>query len=490
MPSVRRAAVIIPAVATAVSSAALIQASGAVAGTGLAAHAPAATVAGTWRAAREVPGTGALNQSGFARVRSVSCASPGNCGAGGFYWAGNYHPFVARQVNGTWHAAIEVTGAASLNQAGNAEVNSVSCASAGNCSAGGYYTDFSTNLQAFVVSEVNGTWHKSIEVPGTAALNQYGDAAIGSVSCASAGTCSAGGWYMDRSGFLRAFVVSEVNGTWRGAMKVPQAASIRRADIAAVTSVSCASAGNCSAGGYYWDASGLRQAFAVNEVRGTWHGAIEVPGAAALNRGGDAMINSVSCASAGNCSAGGYYTGGNGRQAFVAGEVNGTWRRAIELPGNAALNKDGDAAVGSVSCASAGNCSAGGFYHAGSMNHAQALVASEVKGVWRRAIEVPGTAALNKTGNAAVYSVSCAAAGKCSAGGYYSDRSTALQAFAASEVNGSWHSATEVPGTGRLNKTGGAAVFSVSCAAAGKCSAGGSYQDGSSHTQAFVVSQS
>ena len=33
----------------------------------------------------------------------------------------------------------------------------MSCASAGNCSAGGYYTDSSGHRQAFVVSEVNGT---------------------------------------------------------------------------------------------------------------------------------------------------------------------------------------------------------------------------------------------------------------------------------------------------------------------------------------------
>jgi hypothetical protein len=41
---------------------------------------------------------------------------------------------------------------------------SVSCASPGNCSAGGdYYTDAAGHQQAFVVSEKNGSW-------GTAAV--------------------------------------------------------------------------------------------------------------------------------------------------------------------------------------------------------------------------------------------------------------------------------------------------------------------------------
>jgi hypothetical protein len=85
----------------------------------------------------------------------------------------------------------------------------VSCASAGNCSAGGFYADGSNNEQAFVVSQVGGTWHKAIEVPGTAVLNKGVQAHILSVSCTSAGHCSAGGTYTDSSGVIQAFVVSQ-----------------------------------------------------------------------------------------------------------------------------------------------------------------------------------------------------------------------------------------------------------------------------------------
>jgi len=62
--------------------------------------------------------------------------------------------------------------------------------------------------QAFVASEVNGTWHAAIEVPGTAALHQ-GEAAVNSVSCASAGNCAAAGFYTGSSGHVQAFVVNE-----------------------------------------------------------------------------------------------------------------------------------------------------------------------------------------------------------------------------------------------------------------------------------------
>jgi len=49
----------------------------------------------------------------------------------------------------------------------------------------------------------------------------------------------------------------------------------------------------------------------------------QVPGTGALNKGGTAaLLHSVSCASAGNCGAGGYCTDGSGNsQAFAVGET-------------------------------------------------------------------------------------------------------------------------------------------------------------------------
>jgi hypothetical protein len=54
---------------------------------------------------------------------------------------------------------------------------------------------------------------------------------------------------------------------------------------------------------------------------------------------------------------------------------------------------------------------------------------------------------------------------------------------------GTWHPAIEVLATGALNISGSAEVYSVSCASAGHCAVGGTYQDGSGNTQAFVASQ-
>jgi hypothetical protein len=428
----------------------------------------------------EVPGTAALNGGGSALVLSVSCPSAGNCVAGGQYRdsAGNADVFVADEVNGVWQKAIEVPGTADLAGYGVARIQSLSCPSAANCVAGGVYFTGPTNGGAFVADEVNGVWQKAIEVPGTG--TDFGIDEVNSVSCGSAGNCVAGGDTTDESGNVQAFVADEVNGVWQNAIEVPGTAAVNVGGIAQVLTVSCSSAGDCVAGGWYSDTSG-NQGFVADEVNGVWQNAIEVPGKA-LNTGDSARLFSVSCPSAGNCVAGGDYAGASGG-AFVASEVNGVWHHAIEVPGTAAL---GSAQLFSVSCASAGNCVAAGQYFDGA-DHTQAFVATEVNGTWHSAIEVPGTATLNTGGSAQVSSVSCASAGNCVAGGFYTYLHGIHQAFVVREVNGHWYNAIKVAANATLSDGRNAEVNSVSCPSAGNCVAGGAYTDSAHHLQAFVT---
>ncbi|MBO0814037.1 MAG: hypothetical protein J2P30_02630, partial [Actinobacteria bacterium] len=446
-------------------------------------------------------GSQPLNKGGQAAIGSVSCPATTACSAGGSYSAGlNGHlpivqAFVVSKTRGIWRRAEEVPGTAALNTAGRARVNSVSCAAPGDCSAGGYYGDALDHQQAFVVNETSGTWGTAIEVPGTAALDKGNPgAAVLSVSCAAPGDCSAGGVYSDAAGHQQAFVVNETNGTWGTAIEAPGSGARNAGGSAQINSVSCGAVGNCTAAGYYASSSAggipATQAMIVTETGGTWGTAKEVPGTAALNSGGSAQVYSVSCASAGNCSAGGAYTNrAPATQAFVVNETNGTWGTATQVPGTAVLNKRKLAQVSSVSCAGPGNCSAGGFYQDSSF-HNQAFVVDETNGTWGAAQEVPGTAALDQgSPGAMVVSLSCAAAGDCSAGGVYADASDLQQAFVADESGGTWGAAREVPGTAALNAGGLAATQAVSCAPAGGCSAGGDYTNANMNTQVFAVSQ-
>ena len=290
----------------------------------------------------------------------------------------------------------------------------MSCGSLGNCAAGGYYADVAGHQVAFVVSENHGSWGRAMEAPGLAALNR-GDAVIGSVSCARGGGCTAGGFYTGTRGNSRAFTVSQVRGKWGTATTIPGLAGHSPGGNSSIVALSCAPANNCGAGGYYVTPSDA-QAFVATEEDGRWARAAEVPGLAGLNTSGAAQIVSVSCAAAGNCGAGGYYTGRSGQQAFVVSENHGRWGRAEQIAGLARFKPGGFAQINSISCASAGNCSAAGSI--GYWKVSQPFVVSERNGRWGRAAPVPGLARLHE-GLAGLSSVSCASPGNCSAGGVY-----------------------------------------------------------------------
>jgi hypothetical protein len=405
-----------------------------------------------WGSAIEVPGMAALNVGGDAQVASISCARAANCAAGGFFkdGSGHYRAFVVDETNGVWGSAIEVPGMAALDLGGYASVRSVSCAAAGDCAAGGSYSDGSGYNQAFVVSEKNGVWGNAIEVPGSAALNLGGDAQVVTVSCASAGNCAAGGSYADGSG---AFVVDEANGTWGSAEQLPHSAGLL-ANVG-VTSMSCTGAGDCAAVGGY---------FVADEKNGVWgsaHG-VRVAGSAAKV----SSLTSVSCTSPGNCVAGGSYHVPHHDRAVVVSEKNGVWRKAANVAGLKLAYYS--AYVSSVSCASPGNCAAGGAHVPNANSWRYAFVVAENRGVWGKAISarVGGVAGYD------VLSVSCASPGNCVAGGWYPHDSSG-QAFVKAETNGVWQKGMEVPGTAALGD--GASADSISCTTAGTCAVGGAY---------------
>jgi hypothetical protein len=98
---------------------------------------------GTWSAIHAVRG---LPSDAVTWTTSVSCASPGNCAAGG-YWLSNpngdehsisnYHAFVATETRGTWNAQ-RVPGLAAVHSRDSA-IHAVSCQPHRGCSSIGDY---------------------------------------------------------------------------------------------------------------------------------------------------------------------------------------------------------------------------------------------------------------------------------------------------------------------------------------------------------------
>jgi hypothetical protein len=272
---------------------------------------------------------------------------------------------------------------------------------------------------------------------------------------------------------------------WGVAVEVPGTAALNAGGDAQVLSLSCWRPEACAAGGFYTDAAGHEQAFVVTAAAGLWGDAAEVPGTARLNAGGSAQVLSVSCARDGGCAAGGFYTDAAGhQQAFVVSLAGGVWGRAVELTGTGKLNAGGSARVIALSCPAARGCAAVGDYrrYRRGVGAQQGFVASEHDGRWAAAVRVPGLAGLPGSGrdNAAATALSCPSAGNCAVGGWWA-RGSSQYGFVLSQAGGRWARLVAL--------RGGGAVTSVSCARAGDCLAGGTHNPPSSGPDGYVVTE-
>jgi len=349
---------------------------------------------GTWQQAIEIPGLATLNAGGYVYpIVSLSCASAGNCVVGGAYELRSARDvaFVADEVRGTWHRAHRVPGIDALDAHGNAEVAAISCAAAGSCAAvGGYARGFAGVLgsKVFVAVESQGRWGVARALPGLAALRPRLPYAAG-ISCGSPGNCAIAGAYISRSGNIQSFVADEVGGKWVPALHVAGPRPRRHGAALTLEAVSCPASGDCAAGGSYERQSLLGSALAAEQRHGTWGRARVLAGPGRLGAYADAEINSMSCTSAGNCGAGGIFFNRAGHlQPLVVSEHDGVWGPVILVPGFRALDGGRNSWMASISCSAAGYCAAGGAYNANDLAHA--FVVTERNGTWGRARAIVG----------------------------------------------------------------------------------------------------
>ena len=334
------------------------------------------------------------------------------------------------------------------------------------------------------------------QAPGTAALNSLTDYSdldvfpqISSVSCASPGNCTAVGKYLSDAGAAM-FVISEHSGIWEKARPLPGGPTVDPygGDWGQPGLVSCSAPGGCLV------AAGDAAPMLASQSAGTWFPAHQVSGGGLDYQ--NAFVSAVSCApGAGYCAgAGSVVRAANGwanGTAFVVSGHAGTWEPVHVIPGAGQLN--------ALSCPGPGDCLAGG-------TGARPFIATEANGRWGTAKPVPGLAALaagheprvtqimcSRYGYECppgVESVSCPAPGACSIAGGFTDRLGRLQVFVASERSGTWSRAIAVPGLASLDQGGRAGVTALSCAMPGNCAAGGWYQAGRSlRQQAWLAIQ-
>jgi hypothetical protein len=310
--------------------------------------------------------------SGF---ESVSCASPGNCTAVGFFENSDdfRRAFTMTSTDGEWELAQPAEFAEGIQgnvsgQGFGTYLRSVSCASPGNCTAVGSFTNRDEINEPFTMTSTNGEW----ETPQPAQFaegDQFVAAGLNSVSCASPGNCTAVGSFFDGNFSTDAFTMTSTR-EMPGRARPAQFADGIQFDYARFNSVSCATPGNCTAVGYFeFPVDGqddpAKEAFTMTSTDGEWELAQPAEFEADIqDETPNAGFESVSCATPGNCTAVGYFRNSSGDQeAFTMTSTDGEWETAQPAVFEDDIQNELTWAwFDSVSCASPGNCTAvGGF---------------------------------------------------------------------------------------------------------------------------------
>ena len=360
---------------------------------------------------------------------------------------------------------------------------SISCVSVGNCVAVGASESITTsNSTPIVAAESSGTWGPAAAVtqlPAGATTSSNNIAALASVSCTSATTCVAVGQYENAAGGTDPMEVpidvSGVAATVGAATAVALPSAATSASSAnqrsLLDSVSCDSARNCAAVGFYVDGSGNIVPMTAMPSGATWS-ATEVtalPAAAAS----EIELTAISCPSSGACEAVGNYANGSGDLEPWAVAVTGGSAgqgRTVGLPANSEATSDPgfnllnvvNAGLVAVSCPSPGVCTAAGEYSTASAESGVAVPITSGE---------PGTPVeLGASGNpSAIIAIWCSDATDCTVAGSTLGPGS-IEGITGSEAGGIWSPLTQLTlGEGNIE----AEISGMTCASASRCVASG-----------------
>jgi hypothetical protein len=278
-------------------------------------------------------------------LRGVDCAVVNACTTTGYYLtAAGVYTAVAEGWNGSeWKVQSTPEPAGTLGTI----LYGVSCSSAAACTAVGWYEN-SAGVELPWAERWNGsTWSlQSMPAPsGAKASYPY------AVSCVSATSCTAAGYYKNSSNIDVPFG-EHWNGTEWSLQTMPTPSGSSKTEVSAI---SCSSATACTAAGEYENSVSVEVPFAERWNGTAWSvQAMPEPGGTK-----DSYLRGVSCASATACTAVGYYVNSAGNEVTLAESWNGSeWH--VQLPPNPSgstysyLN-------GGVSCTSPTECAAVGY---------------------------------------------------------------------------------------------------------------------------------
>ena len=304
-------------------------------------------------------------------------------------------------------------------------VSGISCSARGSCVAVGVYNSGLTTPSepAFIAEEQHGSWHTALRPALPANAATPANAVLTSVSCASPGNCEAIGSYYTAAGKVQ-LSVTESHGRWAHAWPMRFGQPTGQGGL---QSVSCASVSECVAVGWAAAAGKPNVVLTALRVKGRWQKAERIR----LPRGSGSVttLRSVSCLPTDICTAIGQSS--SGTQVFVTFS-RGRWGKPVALRRLPRGARGDGVALQAVSCARHFCLAVGSFTPTG-LNRQEWLVVRIAAGTWRSAAEIrvpPGPAG-ELIPQATADAVSCTLAGICAVAGFYTDKSADWAALVA-----------------------------------------------------------
>ena len=340
-----------------------------------------------------VPSPNQANDTNF--LNGISCSSVSSCMAVGAHYDGNLNQTLIE----SWDGANWSIVANTPNQStGNNVLNAVSCSSATSCTAVGYYYDASTSTPKTLIESWDGAnWSIVANTPNQSTGNNV----LNAVSCSSATSCTAVGNYYDASASTPKTLIESWNGGSWSIVPSPSPGSSNN-DL---SGVSCTSSSNCTAVGYFTNSTN-------NTLVESWNG-LEWVVVSSPNLGNGANeLSGVSCSSPTSCNAVGDYDNTSaGNYETLAENWNGSHWVVVPSPSPSATSSN---LLTGISCLSSSWCLAVGYDS--QSNQLQTLIESWNGSEWS---VIPNPSPTPDLGPSNVLEgVACASATSCSAAGY------------------------------------------------------------------------
>jgi hypothetical protein len=231
------------------------------------------------------------------------------------------------------------------------QLGSVTCATVGSCVSIGDYTDTRGDIPRVIETLSGGTW-----VP-TSVPTEW----LGPAECPAPGSCIAVGQNI-HSGQSSPLVETLSSGTWRNSTTPLPANTVTKGQWSFLSAIACPPLGSCVALGDYHSTNSIEDGLVETLVQGTWTPEELQPPApsSSLNQ------NALACADASFCAAVGAYSGRSGSSGgLIETMTDGSWT-ASAAP---VVKNGGSPYLNDVECPGRNSCIAVGTYLDGNGNY-------------------------------------------------------------------------------------------------------------------------